>query len=49
MPAEIGASFVVVKAQLAFELAVVKLDHPAQAGEAGQALGRGVGGQVEIQ
>ena len=28
MPAEVAAAFVVVEAELAFELAVVELDHP---------------------
>jgi len=46
MPAEVGASFVVVKAELSFELSVVQLDLPAQACEGGDLLVRGVGGQV---
>ena len=33
IPAEVGASFVVIEAELAFELAVVELDHPPQPGE----------------
>jgi hypothetical protein len=46
MPAEVGASFVVVEAELAFELAVVELDHPAQSRETREVLGCRVGGQV---
>ena len=46
MPADPGASFVVVAAELAFELFVVKLDLPAQPGETGEALSRGFVGEV---
>ncbi len=35
-----------IEPELPLELAVVQLDHPAQAGQLGQALGRRVGGQV---
>ena len=44
IPAEPGAAFVVVKAELALELLVVQLDLPAQPGEAGEPLGLGVCG-----
>ena len=44
--AEVAAAFVVVKAKLALELLVVELDLPPQAGEAGEPLGLGVGGEV---
>lgn len=46
MPARITAPLVVIEAELAPQLAVVKLDHPAQPGQVGQALGRGALGQV---
>ena len=49
IPAEPGAAFVVIEAELAFELAVVELDLPAQPGEAGEPLGLGAGGRLEIQ
>ena len=46
MESEPSSPFIVVEAKLAFQLAVVELDRPAQAGEAGEALaGRG-GGKV---
>ena len=35
-----------IEAELAFELLVVELDLPAQAGEAGEPFGLGVGGEV---
>ena len=38
--AEVAAAFVVVEPELAFELAVVELDRPAQPGEPGEPLGR---------
>ena len=46
IPAEPGAAFVVVQAELAFELFVVELDLPPQSGQAGKPLGLGVGGEV---
>ena len=46
VPAEPGASLVVVEAELALELFVVELDLPAQPGQARELLGLGVGGQV---
>ena len=46
IPAQPGAAFVVVQAELAFELLVVELDLPAQAGEPGEPFGFGVGGEV---
>ena len=46
IPAQPGAAFVVVQAELAFELLVVEFDPPAQAGEPGEPLGCGVGGEV---
>ena len=46
IPAEPGAAFVVVQAELAFELLVVELDLPAQPREPGEPLGLGVGGEV---
>jgi hypothetical protein len=46
IPAEPGAAFVVVEAELAFELLVVELDLPAHAGEPGEPFGLGVGGEV---
>src|ERR1039458_5173566 len=46
VPAGVGASLVVVQAQLALELAIVELDHPAQPGQAREALWFGVGGEV---
>ena len=46
IPAEPGAALVVVQAELALELLVVELDLPPQAGEAGEPLGLGVGGEV---
>ena len=46
IPPEPGAALVVVKAELALELLVVELDLPSQAGEAGEPLGLGVGGEV---
>lgn len=46
IPPEPAAPLVVVEAELALELAVVELDLPAQPGEAREALGLGVGGQV---
>jgi hypothetical protein len=42
MPAQPGAAFVVVQAELAFELLVVQLDLPAQPREPREALGRRV-------
>ena len=41
--AAVAAAFVVVEPELALELAVVELDRPAQPGEPGEPLGRGVG------
>jgi hypothetical protein len=35
IPAELGAAFVVVEAEFAFELFVVEFDLPAQPGQAG--------------
>ncbi len=46
MKAEVAAALVVVKAEFAFELFVVELDHPAQPREARELLGFGVGRQV---
>ena len=46
VPADPGAAFVVVEAELALELFVVELDLPAQPGEPGEPLGLGVGGEV---
>ena len=46
IPAEVGASLVVVEAELALELAVVQLDLPAQPGQAREPLGLAVGGEV---
>src|ERR1035437_343539 len=46
VPAEVGASLVVVEAELALELFVVQLDLPAPPREARELLGLGVGGQV---
>ena len=46
VPADPGAAFVVVEAELALQLLVVELDLPAQPGEAGEPFGLGVGGQV---
>jgi len=46
MPAQPGAAFVVVKAEVSFELAVVQLDLPPQPGEHGDVLVGGVGGEV---
>ena len=46
MPAEVGASLVVVQAELALELFVVELDLPAQPGEARELLGLGLLGEV---
>ena len=45
IPAEPGAAFVVVKAELAFELFVVELHLPAHAREPGEPFGLGVGGE----
>ena len=48
--AEVAAAFVVVEPELAFELAVVELDRPAQPGEPGEPLARLVlGGRLESQ
>jgi hypothetical protein len=44
--AGVASAFVVVEAELTFELAVVELDRPAQPGEPGKPLGRRVGGEV---
>ena len=41
IPTEPRAAFVVIEAKLAFELLVVELDLPAQAGEPGEPLGLG--------
>ena len=46
VPSEPGAAFVVVEPELAFELFVVELHLPAQACQACEPLGTGVGGQV---
>src|ERR1700733_14552338 len=46
IPAQPRATFVVVQAELSFELAVVELDLPAQARQPREAPGRGGGGQV---
>jgi hypothetical protein len=46
VPADPGAAFLVVEAELAFELFVVELDLPAQPGEPGEPLGLAVGWQV---
>jgi hypothetical protein len=46
IPPQPGAAFVVVQAELSFELAVVKLDLPTQPGEAGETAGLGGRGQV---
>ena len=46
IPAEVGASFVVIEPELAFELAVVELDHPPQPGEPRESLRLGAGGEV---
>jgi hypothetical protein len=46
IPAQPGAAFVVVKAELAFELLIVEFDLPAQAREPGEPLGCGIGGEV---
>ena len=44
--AEVASAFVVVEPELALQLAVVELDRPAQAGEAGEPLGLVIGGEV---
>ncbi len=47
----VAAPFVVVEPEFAFELAVVELDAPAQAGEAGEPLavfGFGEGGEPVV-
>ena len=44
--AGVASAFVVVEPELAFELAVVELDRPAQACEPGEPLAVCVGGQV---
>ena len=46
IPAEPGAAFVVVEAELAFELLVVELHLPAHACEPRELFGLGVGGEV---
>jgi len=46
VPADPGASFVVVETELALELFVVELDLPAQPGEPAKPLGLSVGSQV---
>ena len=46
VPADPAAAFVVVEAELAFELFVVEFDLPAQPCEAGEPFGRRVGGEV---
>ena len=46
IPAQPGAAFVVVQAELAFELLVVEFDLPAQPREPGELFGWGVGGEV---
>jgi hypothetical protein len=42
----VAAAFVVIEAELALELLVVELDHPAQAREPGELLGLGRGREV---
>ena len=49
VPADPGSAFVVVEAELAFQLFVVELDLPAQPGEAGEPLGSVSAGRFEIQ
>ncbi len=44
--ARIAPALVVIETKLAFQLPVVELDGPAQAGEAGQTFGLGVFGEV---
>jgi hypothetical protein len=44
--AGVAAAFVVVESELAFQLPVVELVRPAQAGEPGEPLRLAVGGQV---
>src|SRR6266508_2554832 len=44
--AGVASAFVVVEAELAFELAVVELDRPAQPRESGEPFAVGVGGKV---
>jgi hypothetical protein len=46
IPAQPGAAFVVVQAELALELLVVEFDLPAQASEPREPFGCGVGGEV---
>ena len=46
IPAQPGAAFVVVQAELAFDLLVVEFDLPTQAREPGEPLGCDVGGEV---
>ena len=46
IPTQPGAAFVVVQAELAFELLVVEFDPPAQAGEPSEPLGFRLGGEV---
>jgi hypothetical protein len=43
IPAKPGAALVVVQAEFTLALLVVEFDLPAQAGEAGERLGLGVG------
>ena len=46
MKADVAAAFVVVKAELALELFVVELDHPAQPRQPRELLGFGVSREV---